>query len=173
MKFLSWLSGGRKPAEDHPSRLEAHVEHSVAWAEQAWQLPADYFRTWRRDMPRVVQIRDVNALSDSNSPLHYIMDGGHDDVPEQVRKELWFDLRYRRAVAHVFSLVDADEAVDWANGRLSDGYWEPMGRVVLRAAQEGLVGRPCVYDGDLRRHYPPVVSRINAALEALQSVNVD
>ncbi len=138
-----------RPAPDGPNAYE----RSIYLAEQAWQLPATYFGTWRRDAYYVPQVRGVNELVHSCSPLHNIMHAEHESFPAEMREGLWASPRFRRAVAHVLSLTTSEEAWSWAEAHMADGYWEPMARTVKRACQLGLVGLPVRYDDKFRRQY--------------------
>jgi len=113
------------------------VQESLRWARGAWAIPEGYFRNWQRENFRVYRTGAIGECC-SSSPLHALMNACHSHVPQEDRDALWASEAYREAVAHALSHTSYDEAMVWAQNRLSDGYWEPMARTVAKAALLGL-----------------------------------
>ncbi len=153
-------------AESPGAKPQSQFDKVLAGAESAWNLPRYYFREML-DRPgaynRWEKYPSVHAPTgrcepfNSQSPLTWIACGTHDSYSQEVRDRLWADPRYRQAVAHVFSNVSEEEALEVAS-RMDDGYNGPNTRVIERAAREGLIGcKPRLADWVAGRRRVPVL----------------
>jgi hypothetical protein len=153
------VAGAENPYQT-PATVETEIEtdtdpdrYIMDLAAYAWALPADYFRTWSRDAFVIYAPRGVDEVGASQSPLHSIMSASHPSTPTEQQERLWANPAFRRAVAHVFHNCQPAEVKAWAEARLSDGYWAPMGKGALRACREGLVGLEMYLGPECTRQY--------------------